>query len=212
MLISKKWLRVSNIALAVLLLALLVLQFMPFWTMPACTCSGSCADKFTADSSCEACSVYFKWCQNLDPSMHTGLKVEDIRDTSKEWSISIQHYTWLPTFESTKGITEYFGSIFNTGDYEFMVKDMATMPVIVFFFVLIGVYFGFMQSTKPLGSIFGLVAGILATVTYLTAPIFQMGTGWQIHLGVSIAIIVVALVPTVEYIARAAHWLNPKAH
>lgn len=212
MLISKKWLRVSNIALAVLLLALLALQFMPFWTFPACTCSGSCADKFTADSSCDACSVYFKWCQNLDPSLHTGLKAEDIRDTTKEWSVSIQHYTWLPTFESTKGITEYFGNSFNTGDYEFMVKDMATMPVIVFFFALIGAYFGFFQSAKPLGSIFGLVAGILATVTYLTAPIFQMGAGWQIHLGVAIAITVVALVPTVEYVARAIHWLNPKAH
>lgn len=212
MLISKKWIRVSNIALAVLLLALLVLQFTPFWTFPACTCSGSCADKFTADSSCEACSVYFKWCRNLDPTLHTGLKAEDIRDTSEAWSVSIQHYTWLPTFESTKGITEYFSSIFNTSDYEFMVKDMATMPVIVFFFVLIGAYFGFIQSSKPLGSIFGLVVGVLSTVTYLTTPIFQMGAGWQIHLGVAIAITVVALVPTAEYIARAAHWLNPKAH
>lgn len=212
MLIAKKLLRVSNIALAVLLLALLLLQLAPFWTFPACTCEGSCADQFTADSTCKACDIYFKWCQNLDPALHSGLKAEDIRDTSKEWSVSIQHYTWMPTFESTKGITEYFGSIFDTSDYEFMVKDMAGMPIMVFFFALIGAYFGIGQSSKPLGSIFGLVTGITATITYLTAPIFQMGALWQVHLAVSIAIAVVALVPTAEYIARAIHWLNPKAH
>ena len=212
MLISKTWLKISNIALAVLLLALLALQLTPFWTFPACTCTGSCADKFTADSSCDACKIYFKWCQNLDPTLHTGLKAEDIRDTSKEWTLSIQHYTWMPTFESTKGVTEYFGKLYNTGDYEFMVKDMATMPVIVFFFALIGAYFGIAQPTKPLWSIFGLVAGIAAVVAYLTLPIFQLGMGWKIHLGVAIAITVVALVPTAEYIARAINWLNPKAH
>ena len=212
MLISKKWLRVSNIALAVLLLALLALQFTPFWTFPACTCTGSCADKWTADASCEACSIYFKWCQNLDASLLTGLTADEVRDTSKEWTASIQQYTWLPTFETCKGITEYFGNIFNEGDYEFMVKDMATMPVVVFFFALIGAYFGFTQSDTPLWSIFGLVAGVLAVVSYLTQPIFQMGMGWQAHLAVAIAITVIALVPTSEYLARAAHWLNPKAH
>lgn len=211
MLIPKKLLRISNIALAALLLALLLCQLMPFWTFPACTCEGSCFSKYD-DPSCKACSIYYKWCVNLDESLLSGLAREDVKDTSKPWTASIQQYTWLPTFESCKGITEYFQNEYNEGDYEFMVKDMAGMPVLVFFFALIGAYFGIAASAKPLGSIFGLVTGIVATITYLTEPIFQAGMYWQVHLGVSIAITVVALIPTSEYIARAAHWLNPKAH
>ena len=209
MIISKTLLRISNILLAALMLVLLGLQCMPFWTMPACTCDGSCSSQFTADSSCEACSIYFKWCVNLDPTLHTGLKAEDIRDTSEEWQVSIQQYTWLPTFESTKGVTEYFQNEYNTKDYEFMVKDMATMPVVVFFFALIFAYFGFFKSDKPIWSIFPLIAGVFAVITYLTQPIFQCGDYWQVHMGVAAAISVIALIPTVEYIGRAIRWFIP---
>lgn len=213
--ISTKWIRLCNIACAVLLLALLVCQLLPFWTMPGCTCEGACEpapNRFSdpkIDPSCKACTVTYKWCQNLAPEFRAGTDPDKLKDTTKDWTVSIQQYTWLSKFECSKGVTEFFSSIFNTDDYTFMLNDIKDMPVLVFFFSLIGAYFGFAASKNPLSSIFALCTSISAVVSYLTQPIFQMGMLWQVHLVIAILIGLAAVLPTVEYIRRAIDWLNP---
>lgn len=204
--ISKKWIRLCNIVCGVLLLALLLCQFLPFWTMPACNCTGECEKLFT-NADCPACSKYYKWCVNLPEEQITVGSVR--RDFSKEWDVSIQQYTWLPTFDTCEGVTEYFTKIFSTSDYEFMMKDIVGMPVVVIFGALIGAFFCFTKSGKAICSIIPLITGVFAVVAYLTQPIFQMGAMWQLHLGIAAAIILFALVPTVEYICRTIDWLNP---
>lgn len=213
--VSTKWLQICNIACAVLLLALLLCQLLPFWTMPGCTCEGGCepaANRFSdpkVDTSCKACTVTYKWCKNLAPQFRAGTDPDKLKDTSKDWTISIQQYTWLPTFECSKGVTEYFSSIYNTDDYTFMVNDIKDMPVLVFFFSLIGAYFGFAKSKNPLSSIFALCTSIGAIAGYLSTPIFQTGMLWQVHLVIAVLIGLAALLPTYEYIRRAIDWLNP---
>ena len=99
--VSTKWIRICNIACAVLLLALLACQLMPFWTMPACTCEGSCEpaeNRFSAakvDPNCKACSITYKWCVNLAPEYRAGVDESKLLDTSEDWTISIQKYIWL---------------------------------------------------------------------------------------------------------------------
>lgn len=214
--ISTKWIRICNIACAVLLLALLVCQLLPFWTMPGCTCEGSCEpapNKFTdpkVDPTCEACSITYKWCRNLAAEYRAGTDPDKLLDTSEDWAVSIQQYVWLPTFECSKGVTEYFSNMYTTDDYEFMVNDIKDMPVLVFFFALLGAFFGFYKSSNPLSSIFALCTGIGAVNGYLTMPIFQLGAMWQVHLVIAILVTLAALVPTYEYIRRAIDWLNPK--
>lgn len=216
--VSKMWIRICNIACAVLLLALLICQLLPFWTMPACTCEGGCApaeNRFSAakvDPTCKACSVTYKWCKNLASEYSAGADPENMLDTSKDWSISIQKYIWLPTFEGSKGVTEFFQAQYNDAetDYEFMVNDIKDMPVLVFFFSLLGAFFCITKSQNPISSIFALCTGIGAVVGYLTMPIFQTGMLWQVHLVIAVLILLVSLVPTYEYIRRACDWLNPK--
>ena len=58
--ISKTWIRLCNLLCAVLMIALLVFQFMPFWTMPSCSCDHSC--EVEANEDCEACAVAVEWC------------------------------------------------------------------------------------------------------------------------------------------------------
>lgn len=239
MTISKTWIRVGNIGCAVLLLVLLALQmFQPFWEMPACICTEECtkaknlADSDKINLDCPACKGYATikvktclWCK--ERPLTTQLEAKEVanRDYSEPWTITIQQYAWMPTFNSTKGVTEYYSAIykdrsmntaeFNSGvtgtGYEFMVKDFVLMPVIVFFFGLIGGYFGLFQSHKPLPSIFALFTGIWVVKDYLTIHLFQTGRLWQLHLGLGIGIIVFALIPTAAYLLRAAKWLNPNA-
>lgn len=239
MTISTKWIRIGNIACAVLLLALLALQmFQPFWTMPACICTEECtkaknlADTDKINTDCPACAGYATikvktclWCKERPITTQLEAKEVSNRDYSEEWTVTIQQYAWMPTFTHTKGVTEYFTAEYkdrsiNTAEYnagvtgtgyEFMVKDFVLMPVIVFFFGLIGGYLGIANSKNPLVSIFALVTGIFVIKDYLTLEIFQRGMLWQLHLGIGIAIVLFALIPTAAYILRAIKWCNPNA-
>lgn len=214
--VSTKWIRICNIACAVLLLALLVCQLLPFWTMPPCTCAGACEpaasklEKDKVDTTCTACSITYKWCQNLDRKYQVGLNPDLRTDTSKEWSVGIQQYIWMPTFESTIGVTEYFNHIFNTEDYTFMLNHVKDMPVMVFFFALAGAYLCIQFSKKPLPAVLGIWTGIVAVITYLTEPIYQMGMLWQVHLVVAVLLTLSAIVPTYEFIRRCVEWLDPR--
>lgn len=204
--IATKWVRLCNIICGILLIALLVCQFLPFWTMPACTCTDTCT-KFDTNPDCGACKYYFKWCLHLSDE-DVGLGKER-GDYSKPWTISIQQYTWMPTFDSCDGATEYFTEILSTDDYEFMVKDVVLMPVLVFFGALFGAYFCLIRSKNPLCSIIPLIVGIAGIAGYLTLPIFQLGALWQVHVVLSALMLLLSLVPTVEYVSRAIDWLNP---
>jgi hypothetical protein len=91
-----------------------------------------------------------------------------------------------------------------------MVNHIKDMPVLVFFFSLLGAFFGISKSKAPLSSIFALATGIGAVHSYLTQPIFQSGMLWQVHLVIAVLIGLIALVPTYEYLRRVIVWLNPK--
>lgn len=214
--ISTKWIRICNFVCAALLIALLICQLLPFWTMPACTCAGSCEpaeNKFSdpkIDTTCEACTVTYKWCRNLEKKYQAGIDSSKLKDTTKEWTVSIQQYTWLPTFESCKGVTEYFGTIFNTDDYEFMVNDIKNMPFFVFAFCAVGIYVMFTQPKKPLWCFCSLGASIAAIIGYLSHPIFRMGMMWQLHLVVAVLVGLASLINLYECFRRAVVWLDPR--
>ena len=72
--ISKKWLRLSNLICAILMVALLVLQFLPYWTFPACTCSELCK-KLKYDKDCPLCRATYKLC------VHTPANTADLKYT-----------------------------------------------------------------------------------------------------------------------------------
>ena len=290
--ISKTWIRVCNITCSVLLLALLVFQLLPFWSMPACEvcqircelevneeceackinpgwcvvptsciCEYKCAGK-NINKDCPVCSVDKGCCVTLTPAPLTTEATGETTEATVETTeatvdateatvnateatvdateaeedeealplvpiapipedrspvrIAIQQFVWMPTFDSCEGVQDYFASVYsidNPGrdnDYKFMLKDIVLMPVIVFFFSLVGGFLGIYKSDKSWVSIFALVTGIAAIIGYLTQPIFQTGALWQVHLGVGIAIFLVSLIPTVDYILRAIRWMNPK--
>ncbi len=215
--ISNKWIRLCNITCAVLLLALLVCQLLPFWTMPGCTCTGSCApgkNKFedpTIDPTCKACTVTYKWCVNLAPEHMAGTDPNKLLDTSEDWQVSIQQFIWFPKLEFTKGVMEYFDSVYTTDTYEFMLNDIKDMPVAVFFFALISAYLCFFVNPKnPIFAVLPLFTGIISIKTYLTMPIYQTGMLWQVHLVIAILATLISIVPICECIFRAIHWLDPR--
>ena len=70
------------------------------------------------------------------------------------------------------------------------------MPALTLILAAFMVFFGILKN-KSWAYLVALIAGLLATVTYLTQPIFQAGSNWQLHLYLSIAITVIALIPAI---------------
>lgn len=267
---SKMWIRICNIACALLLVALAVFQFLPFWTMPtcevcqvrceldvnddcpacsitekwcvvptSCTCETKCSSSKTANPTCPICTEKYRLCvaesRVADTTEATGdateatvdnteatidnteatveateptaadvveeaeevelelVPVAPIPENREPVKVSIQQYAWLPTFDSCVGVTEYFETQYE--DYK--INDIILMPALTLILAVACAVFGLFKSGKPWGYLLALVGGLLATVTYLTKPIFQAGANWQLHLGISIAITVIALIPTV---------------
>lgn len=254
---SKMWIRICNIACALLLVALVVFQFLPFWTMPACeTCQVRC--ELSTDKDCPACAITKEWCvvptscvcetkcssksnaletcpictekwrlcvaesrvattdATVDPTeatvestepAETAEPIEETADEKKELvltpvapipenregvTVSIQEYVWLPTFDGCIGVTEYFESEYD----DFKINDIILMPALTLILAAAMVFFGALKN-KPWACLLAFIAGLLATVTYLTQPIFQAGIGWQTHLYISIAVLVVAAIPVI---------------
>ena len=204
--ISKNVIRLCNIACAVLMIALLVLQFLPFWTFPACNCTTKC-EKLDFNANCPMCSAHYKTCVHIPLEELTA--GTDRLDYSKEWTVSIQQFTWTPTFDSCDGATEYFQKMYNTDDYEFMVKDIVLMPILVLFGTAFGAYFCLFKSNKALSGIFPLIVGIAGVVGYLTLPVFQLGAMWQLHMALAAVVLVISLVPMAECIFRVIDWCTP---
>lgn len=261
---SNTWIRICTILCSVLLLALLVFQFMPFWTMPACEdcqvrceldvngkcpacainagwcvvptsciCQTKCTSSKTANPDCPICTEKYRLCvaesrlaetdptadatgETVDPTgatvdttepTETAEPIEETVAEEKELvltpiapipadrsgvKVSIQQYIWLPTFESCAGVTEYFETQYE----DFKINDIILMPALTVVLTVAMVFFGVLKS-KPWASVLALIAGLLTTITYLTEPIFQAGINWQYHLYISIALLVVSLIPTV---------------
>lgn len=213
--ISKKWIRLCNIICAVLMVALLVLQFLPYWTFPNCVCETEC-QKLKYNKDCELCRAYYKVCVMI-PEDELAVN-KDRLDYTKTWDLSIQQYTWTPTYDSCDGATEYFDWFFkdqyNDKDFEFKVKDIVLMPVVVLVCAVLGLYFCLFKGDKPLVGIIPLLAGVAGILGYLTVPVFQVRNlipnMWMVHLGVACAIAVFSLVPMLECVFRAINWCNPK--
>ena len=212
--ISKPWIRVCNIAATVLLIALFAVQWLPFWGLPTCSCieqDKACekpnllGNHFT-NEECEACQIYYKWCYKVEPTKKNPNPI----DHTKTVYVSIQQYTWTPTFNACAGTTEYFGSIFNTEDYTFMCKDIVLMPVMVLGLGAAALYLIIKGAKSPLIAFLPLVASGYAVFTYATAPIYQMGNLWQLHLILAIASVLFSLVNVYECIRRAVIWLDPR--
>lgn len=264
---SKMWIRICTILCSVLLLALLVFQFQPFWTMPACEvcqvrceldvndecpacaitkewcvvptsciCDTKCDSSRNANENCPICTEKYRLCvaesrvaetdptgeavdptgeavdptgETVDPTEPTVEATEPVEEPEEEKElvlapiapipadrsgvkVSIQQYIWMPTCESCAGVTEYFETQYE----DFKINDIILMPALTVVLTVAMVFFGVLRS-KPWASVLALIAGLLTTITYLTEPIFQAGINWQYHLYISIALLVVSLIPTV---------------
>lgn len=142
----KKAARIVNIVLAVLMLALLVLQFLPYWTV---------GDK----------------------------------------QVSIQEYIWWPL--DNKDLTKEFTALYGKS---FDLSVVNGMPLIVFFFTVIGVVFTVLKNKESWISIFATVCGVGAIYGYLAKPAFQLNPIWPAHLALGIVITLVSIFPLYVFI------------
>lgn len=150
-----KQIKVCNIVCALLILALLVCQVMPFWSIED----------------------------------HTS---------------SIQGYVWFPSDHNA--LTNHFSAEVSA---DYVINDIILMPIVVLAAGVLGVFFCFSKSDRVWTALFPLLCGLFGVYGYLAKPVFQMGSLWQLHLVLCIAMTAAAVVSLVLYIKPTQDQTTP---
>lgn len=119
--------------------------------------------------------------------------------------LSIQQYIGFP--EKHQEVTSYFRSQISP---DFMVKDIVLMPVITLLVGLIGAFFCVWKCKKNWVFLFPMICGISGVIGYLGVPAFQLGAMWQLHLVISILMLVCAIVPMIQCFVKVKDWFLSK--
>lgn len=146
--------RLCNFALVVVMLAMLVCQFLPFWTVG-------------------------------------------------EEQVSMQEYTWITWDHGA--LTKQLQKEVNP---DFMVKDFVMVSFFMLVGCVLGIIFCLIKRNSAAIALIPFCLGILGIWGYLTKPVLQIGFLWQLHLGVSIALAVVALVPLSVCVIKMIDWFK----
>lgn len=103
--------------------------------------------------------------------------------------ISINEYVWLAK-NHEYGLTAVLQNYYFP---DFMAMDVVGTSVLMQVGSLLALVMSILQPTKLTATTFGLIAGVICVVGYLTEPVYQMGWLWQAHLAVGIVTILTAL-------------------
>lgn len=140
---------ILNVICAVLMLVLLVLQFMPFWTYS-------------------------------DPAT----------------SVSIQGYIWFPGDHTglDKALKESVSA-------DYSINDVLLMPILTLVLGAVGIVLCLIQSDNPFVSLLPAACGLAGTWGYLTGAAFHVGSGWEFHLILCIALLALGLISLISLLS-----------
>lgn len=161
----KNWftpMRIIGLVCLLLMIAMLVTQFLPFWTIGEDT--------------------------TLSISDYTWFNSEKVyKNFIKEMKVQLKD-AGLMTAEQLK---------------EFKINDFVYPPVILLLVSLFGLGFCPFKLGKPLGLAFNLAVGCIGIWMYTCYPIYQLGANWQLHLILSIALTVLAVINIIIGLVKA---------
>lgn len=140
---------ILNVICAVLMLVLLVLQFMPFWTYG-------------------------------DPAT----------------PVSIQGYIWFPGDHT--GLDKALKESVST---DYSINDVLLMPILTLVLGAVGIVLCLIQSDNPFVSLLPAACGLAGTWGYLTGAAFHVGSGWEFHLILCIALLALGLISLISLLS-----------
>lgn len=109
---------------------------------------------------------------------------------TEEGAVSIQGYIWFPSSH-----TELQGVLREaTGNGDFSVNDILTMPILVLLTGVAGMVIGLWKRQKPLALLLPTFCGLVGVWGYLVTPVMRLGANWGLHLAVCVAMAVVGAV------------------
>ena len=214
---------ICNWVCAVLMLALLVMQFLPFWTFeveipvmrteivqpveePAeevkegeeATAEEATAEEATEEEATEEAPVE-------EPAEPETVEVLDHMKKDNR-SVSINDYVWMPFNHeacNVDGISDPDnGKVGMSGLENFLnskldepveIEKVLRMPIAYLIIAILGLLIA-ISSPKKLGvPVLTLIGGVVALFGYLTDPVFALGSAWIVHVVVSALLIVAGL-------------------
>lgn len=130
---------VCNILCALLMLALLAVQFTPFW---------QCGEEM----------------------------------------VSIGGFIWFPT--DHVDLEKQLVSVLQT---DFAVDDMLAAPIMVLLLGAVGTVLCLLKFSQPMVLLLPVACGLSGLIGYLSTPALKTGMGWQWHVAICAAMLIVAI-------------------
>ena len=210
---------ICNWVCAVLMLALLVMQFLPFWTFeveipvmrteivqpveePAEEVKEG--EEATAEEATEE-EATEEEAPVEEPAEPETVEVLDHMKKENR-SVSINDYVWMPFNHEAcdvDGISDPAnGKVGMSGLENFLnskldepveIEKVLRMPIAYLIIAILGLLIA-ISSPKKLGvPVFAIIGGVVALFGYLTDPVFALGSAWIAHVVVSALLIVAGL-------------------
>lgn len=105
---------------------------------------------------------------------------------AQEHAVSFQGYIWFPTNHA-----ELETSFKEATDSNYLVNSILPMALLVLFVGAIGAVLCVMKSDEPWVGVFPVACGAAGLWGFLTKVVYRMGTNWQLHAAVCVALILV---------------------
>ena len=105
---------------------------------------------------------------------------------AQEHSASIQGYIWFPSHHTD--LEKYFAA--ETGS-AFEINSILSMPILVLLTGIIGAIVCLIKADEFWVGILPVACGASGLWGFLTKVVYRMGTNWQLHAAVCVALILV---------------------
>lgn len=102
--------------------------------------------------------------------------------------VSIGGYIWFPSDHKT------LDSQFAAEIEGYTINDAVPVAVLLLVLSAAGIVLCMLRMNNALSALVPLACGLVGTVGYLIQPVFRMGSGWQLHCLVCVAMAALAVV------------------
>ena len=205
---TKKLAKICLFISAVLCVALILAQFIPYWTAPGPEGDSTDANvEATTEATDDANTETTKSSIRGPINFNTLFSEEDEVIEPETDPISIFEFLVLPSDHPY--IEQYLGC--EGKEHPEVINSLAGTFCIVFMLGVVAIIFVFTKPNSRWISVWPFAVGVSSLIGYLTEPLWALGSVHTLLIVLSAALSAVSLIPLIIWIASVKYWfMDPK--
>ena len=204
---TKKLAKICLFISAVLCIALILAQFIPYWTAPGPVADSTEATADTTGDAIEEATTETKKPIRGPINFDTLFGEEEEVIEPETDPISIFEFLILPGDHPY--IEQYLGC--ESKEHPEVINSLASTFCIVFMLGIVAIVFVFTKPNSRWISVWPFAVGAGSLIGYLTEPLWALGSVHILLIALSAALTAVSLIPLIIWITSVKYWfMDPK--